>query len=399
MLKRCLGAITLALLLAMPTVAQERIAVLDTELPRGIDPKVIIPVTEKIMEEFVRSKLFTVLDRAFINKTLSELEFSTTDLTAGDSEKLATIGGFLKATYIVVSTVQQLDRTYFLSAKMIEVKTGVITAQASVNQEGSIAVLIDMAGDLGRKLVAAAMGQDSVATSRPSGRLGAPETTQMAPDSSLNVKEPDTPPQKPQPKSPEPKKSFSSFSLDLGASALTAIIDNGSRNGSWDLATTSYTKNVDFEAEPLSGLSIGASTLFPFGLFYFSAGASYWNCTYSGSDSYFDIEVTLSGLELFSGLGINVVLGPIMLYAGPRLEFLIIQADHLSDSRSSTYRDYTYYNDFNGLGFGYEVGVDLRLGGFLLGLRLSGVPTFFAGDSDTIELNASSLTGRIGLAF
>ncbi|HQO66630.1 MAG TPA: hypothetical protein PLI66_07815, partial [Spirochaetales bacterium] len=159
MIKRACCVVALALSIAA-VGAQERIAVLDTVLPKGIDAKVIIPITEKIMEEFVKSKLFTVLDRSFIANTLSELEFSTSDLSSGDSEKLATIGGFLKASYIVVSTVQQLDSTYFLSAKMIEVKTGVITAQTSVNRAGGVAVLIDMAGDLGRQLVAASMGQD-----------------------------------------------------------------------------------------------------------------------------------------------------------------------------------------------------------------------------------------------
>ena len=58
MIKRACCVMALAFSIAA-VGAQERIAVLDTVLPKGIDAKVIIPITEKIMEEFVRSKLFT----------------------------------------------------------------------------------------------------------------------------------------------------------------------------------------------------------------------------------------------------------------------------------------------------------------------------------------------------
>ncbi len=90
----CILALFLAI--AVTIGAQERIAVLDTELPKGMDAKVILPITEKIMEEFVKSKLFIVLDRAFISRTLGEPEFSSSDLTTGDSAKLAKICDFLK---------------------------------------------------------------------------------------------------------------------------------------------------------------------------------------------------------------------------------------------------------------------------------------------------------------
>ena len=62
--------LTLLLLAAVVLPAQERLAVLDTVLPEGINQQVVIPITEKIMEEFVQSKLFIVVDRSFIEKTL-----------------------------------------------------------------------------------------------------------------------------------------------------------------------------------------------------------------------------------------------------------------------------------------------------------------------------------------
>jgi TolB-like protein len=140
-------AFALLIGLSAAVYGQERLAVLDTVLPTGITRSVILPVNEKIMEEFVRSKAFTVVDCAFIEKTLSEQEFSLSDLVA-DEVKLAEFGGFLRATYIVVSTVERIETRYFLSAKMIIVKTGVIAAQASANRDGTATVLIDLAEEV-----------------------------------------------------------------------------------------------------------------------------------------------------------------------------------------------------------------------------------------------------------
>lgn len=385
MMNRYLGAVALALALAIPAAAQERIAVLDTELPKGVDPKVVIPITEKIMEEFVRSKLFTVLDRAFINKTLSELEFSTSDLTAGDSDKLATIGGFLKATYIVVSTVQQLDRTYFLSAKMIEVKTGVITAQASVNEEGSLAVLIDMAGNLGRKLVAAAMGQESIASSRPSGRLGAPETTAPPSVPEASPPEPeDAPP--PREASKPPRDRFSVICLDAGAAATMGYTSETGYN---------FFDGVLGSTEAVSGSSYGLSATFPLGLLYLSGFGS------MTKSEYLERNPTATGetLSIGAGLGLNLPLGPIQAYAGIRaahMAFSILFED------TNTWETLTY--DFSGPGFGFELGADIRLGWLALGLRYAMDSGTLSPDDESLNLQdamvgAGALSLRAGLAF
>ncbi len=384
MVKRYLGAVALALALAIPAAAQERIAVLDTELPKGVDPKVVIPITEKVMEEFVRSKLFTVLDRAFINKTLSELEFSTSDLTAGDSEKLATIGGFLKATYIVVSTVQQLDRTYFLSAKMIEVKTGVITAQASVNEEGSLAVLIDMAGKLGRKLVAAAMGQDAVATTRPSERLVAAEAS--APPSSAEAKPRDGG-SIPQPgEASDPKRErFAVLSLEVGSGA-TVGYENGTYFNYYSWATD--------DTEAVSGLRVGASALFPIGGLYLSGSGSLTQAEFAGNLA----TVTSDTLALGVGLGLTLPLGPVQAFAGIRASYLAyaLAWDFVSPSAADTVTDYS------GPGLGFEVGADLRLGSLVLGLAFAidlGSLSEDGGQYPNAEVAAGALSLRGGLAF
>jgi len=382
MIKRACCVVALALSIAA-VGAQERIAVLDTVLPKGIDAKVIIPITEKIMEEFVKSKLFTVLDRSFIANTLSELEFSTSDLSSGDSEKLATIGGFLKASYIVVSTVQQLDSTYFLSAKMIEVKTGVITAQTSVNRSGGVAVLIDMAGDLGRQLVAASMGQD---VGSSGGRTAVQPTQSSAPQTSA------PPPGRPSkgggelPAEPRRKPArFSSVTADVGSAATIAVFLGNYYD--MDLYT-----HLEEESEAVSGLSYGVSGLFPAGLLYLSVGASLTD-TESGS---VDWDTYTQSLEVSAGAGLDIMVGPVMLYGGARISYLLL-------TWTEEYYDYSSNEGtWSGLAYGFETGADARLGRLVLGLRYSFVMGTITEVGDAwVDLDAAtgSLSLRAGFAF
>jgi len=348
---RLYAALIFSLVVAFSAGAQDRIAVLDTELPKGMDTKVVIPVTEKLMEEFVRSKKFTVVDRSFITKTLSELEFSTSDLTSGDTDKLATIGGFLKATYIVVSTVQLLDRTFFLSAKMIEVKTGIISAQASVNRDGPVSVLIDMAGELGRKLVAAALGQDF----QPDARTATPQTSTS---SARPSREPAIRGER-----------FSTISADFGTGVLGLT----------------------------TGLSYGVSVMFPSGLFYISGGAELLD---TASEEYLYVmdyyTDYYSDFDLFLGAGLNFILGPVQLYAGPRVSYTAIS---LSIYDSAGYED-SYYS-YSGIGYGFELGTDLRLGSFAIGVRYSTLWGAVESDYDysTSDFENGALMLRLSWAF
>jgi TolB-like protein len=348
---RLYAALVFLLVVVFSAGAQDRIAVLDTELPRGMDTKVVIPVTEKIMEEFVRSKRFTVVDRSFITKTLSELEFSTSDLTSGDTDKLATIGGFLKATYIVVSTVQLLDRTFFLSAKMIEVKTGIISAQASVNRDGTMAVLIDMAGELGRKLVAAALGQDV----QPNDRTATKQT------STASVRQ--------QREQPVRGTRFSTISADFGTGVLGET----------------------------SGLSYGVSTMFPSGLFYISGGAGLMD---TASDEYpYAYEYFIdyySDFDLYLGAGLDIMLGPVLVYAGPRISYTDVSLS-IYDSDD----DEVAYYAWSGIGFGLELGADLRIGSIAIGVRYAALSGELTSDDGyaTSEFKNGTLMLRLSWAF
>jgi raffinose/stachyose/melibiose transport system substrate-binding protein len=147
-------ALAAAILLPALAWSLPKVAVLDLSLQKGIDATVAAPVTESLMEEVVGARAYVVLDRAYIEQVLKEKEFQLSGMVS--DTQVAQAGQYLGADYVVAGKIQLVGDTYFVVAKMIEVKTGVIVAQSSEQGEGKIAVLLNMAHAVGKKLVSSA---------------------------------------------------------------------------------------------------------------------------------------------------------------------------------------------------------------------------------------------------
>ena len=145
-------AVALTLLLAGTALfALPHVAVLDTILAAGMDPTAAIPVTDKIVEELVNSGKYTVLDRTNVDQILREKEFQ---LSSGivRNEEIRQAGEYLGADYVVLANVSRVGSTYVISAKMIDVVTGEIAAQASTEKQGKIDVLLEIARTVGKQI-------------------------------------------------------------------------------------------------------------------------------------------------------------------------------------------------------------------------------------------------------
>ncbi len=143
-----------------------KVAVLDAVLPKGFDRNVSVVVTEKLNEQLVKSGKYVVLDRTTVGQSLKEIEFQMSGLV-GDAELKkagAQLSTRLGASYVVVAQVSVVSGTYFVSAKMIDLKTGEITAQASDEEEGKVSVIFKIAERAGSKLAA---GGRAVGVSTP----------------------------------------------------------------------------------------------------------------------------------------------------------------------------------------------------------------------------------------
>lgn len=127
------------------------VAVLDTILAPGMDPTVAVPVTDKIVEELVNSGKFTVIDRANVEQILREKEFQ---LSSGivRTQEVRQAGEYLGADFVIVANASRVGSTYVISAKMIDVVTGEIAAQASTEKQGKIDVLLEIARFVGKQI-------------------------------------------------------------------------------------------------------------------------------------------------------------------------------------------------------------------------------------------------------
>jgi TolB-like protein len=150
------------LLLPAFVFAKPQVAVLDTILAAGMDKTVAAPITDKIIEELVNSGKYTVIDRANVEQVLREKEFQ---LSSGvvKNEEVRQAGEYLGADLVIATNASRVGSTYVISARMIDVVTGEIVAQASAEQKGTIDVVLDVARTVGRQI----SGQSVVVATKP----------------------------------------------------------------------------------------------------------------------------------------------------------------------------------------------------------------------------------------
>ena len=217
-----------------------------------------------------------------------------------------------------------------------------------------------MAGELGRKLVAASMGQEAP---RASGKTAVQPSQPEAPARVVEQKAP---------REARPQGDrFSTASVDIGTGVFG-----------------------DF-----SGLSYGASAIMPSGLFYMSAGASMIDVE---SDEYYSSYYAdyftdyYSDLDIYIGAGVDIMLGRILMYVGPRVSYTIVSLYSLD-----SWGDEWLPSTWSGIGYGLEFGVDLRLGSFAAGVRFSALSGDVTEDSygDTLGFENSTLMLRASYVF
>jgi hypothetical protein len=128
-----------------------QIAVLKTLLANGLDPTVEPLLTGKIEESYVRSGRYQVLDRANIEQILKEKEFQLSSGLVSNEDAQRT-GDYLGADLVVVANASRIGQLFALSAKVIDVATGVIAAHSSAEKAGKIEVLLELARQVGAEL-------------------------------------------------------------------------------------------------------------------------------------------------------------------------------------------------------------------------------------------------------
>jgi len=165
------GLVLAAVLMAAPGVliAQPSLAVMDAVVEGGLDPAIRVPITEKIIEQAVASGKYVVLDRANVTQVLEEKEFQFSGMVKDTEIKQA--GEYLGADFVGAARVSKVGETYFISAKIIDVETGAIVAQASAEKKGAADVVFELANTVGTKLMGGRLSADQEAVLIEPGEL------------------------------------------------------------------------------------------------------------------------------------------------------------------------------------------------------------------------------------
>jgi len=312
---------SLLLLLVFPALfvaALPKVAVLNALVNDKIDPSVVTPVTDKVVEKLVASSSFVVLDREYVDQVLKEREFQLSGMVT--DQDISKAGKYLGAQYVVVIRVELVGDTYFVSSRMIDVETGVIYRQASAQGEGKLAVLLSLADQVGSTIAGLKVAPPATAQGRAQ-TLVRPSTDQ---DTTAN-----TPP--PPQTAPAPARATTSNkALENIGFRLYVGVGNGTQ------AVGSSTKDIQagdiYFIIPLDGpLCMTA------------------NFTYiDGSSSN---ALTSYGFDMGIGLALPIA-NFIMPWGSAKLGFSTLSA-----------------SDYSGFEAAVDLGVDLKLGSFLMGVR------------------------------
>jgi len=355
--------------------AQPKVAVLDAVVPAKMDQSVVEPVTEKVIERLVVSGRYTVLDRSNISQVLKEREFQVSGMVS--DEEITEAGKYLGADFVVVVKVQQVTDTFFLSSKMIAVKTGVIANQASKEGEGKLSVLIKLAeqvGDVlaGGTVLAPAAAESSSKTADASAQGRAREL--VTGDSGSK---PAAPAKAAPEATPAPVKSAAPKPASDNRIGLRLYLGVG---GGTQEVTFEGDGGTAEETVDISGGDLYAMWS-PWKHFGFVTNFS----AFSGYDSYDDLY-TLSSFDV----GVSYAL-PI----GWFMPWVAVKAGYAS----LNYDTGTFDETADAFEFGMDLGVDLRLRSFLLGMRYQIQASSFEFEYWTTDSAAVEFLFMIGWRF
>jgi TolB-like protein len=339
-MKRVILAASILVIAAATLWSQPKVAVLDAIIPQNMDPSVVVPVTEKIVERLVVSGRFTVLDRANIESVLKEREFQVSGMVS--DQDVVTAGKYLGADFVVVAKVQKVGDTYFISAKMINIKTGVIANQTSAQGEGKLSTLIDLAAQVGEVLSGGAV----TAVSSTGGQN--------------DISKPVEPQKEKKHRAASPMTSTNyigvggTYSLDVWDVKASDSLYQYTKSYSWDFGSGSLTYSGKY---------------FQLGVGYVASlsGKYAWNNTWTGLSDSGKITATQSFLTFSGLLKYPIYLGSLTFFPLGGIEYdLNLSYKDSSGNDLKALLDSTGKDSLNLFFLQIGAGVEIKLGALIL---------------------------------
>jgi len=344
--------------------AQSKVAVLDASLGAGVDANASAIVADTLNEQFVKSKDFIAIDRAYISSIQEEKKFQLSgDVNSDDIKEL---GATFGAKYLCIANVSQLGSTYTVSARLIEVETAQVVSQESARQRGQIDVLFNVAEEVGAKLIGKGLAEQEE-----------------------KAKEAELVPSKKQPAARTGKKP-GTFSRTTVSYMIPSFHGSG-----YDLMTDNFDAILTYGWNTWSG-GVDVHSLMTFRKYYYAAvsgsyGFEFVTNEYDDSEnsslSILDLRATVGGvypalknLQIYAGLGLGLqyfVLG----------EYWLI----VNEAEAGAFV------------YGIEIGTDYKLNNLVLSLRFqTGSSTFPAStvfDGYDEDFGYTALMIGVGFVF
>ena len=331
----------------------ESMAIPNTVTAEGVYPALSVTIADKIAEELLASNLYEILDRSYVAQVLKEQEFQLSGLVSEADVKKA--GDFLGADYVCVSRISRIEMFYVISAKIINVETGLIIAQTSAEEEGSTAVIFELSSRVGKQLVQSLRGDQPeteitgtvFAEESPRRETTPPRQEQPAPQESGQEARPA--PFVQQPAAAKPKRSHLTFSWMLPQFAGTAI---DVLEAEYDYAYTDLPTN-GFDMHLLLDMTNN---------FYFATSMGYGWQNFEGVGGY-EAE-DFSVLDLRLSFGMLFPLGSFSsLFFGGGLDYVIFTLGDNWDPGKGWMDE--------GFGISFEGGLDFYLSDLCLSARMN----------------------------
>jgi TolB-like protein len=146
------GLLVIFMFLSLGAVfALPKVAVLNPTMAKGIEAEVASPVVDKILEELLRSKKFSILDRASRDVIWQERNFQ---ITSGEikSSEIKEVGKGLGADFVVTVKINRVGSLLTMSTTMINVETLEVIAQVSSEAKDSEENLLKLATYCGQNI-------------------------------------------------------------------------------------------------------------------------------------------------------------------------------------------------------------------------------------------------------
>lgn len=127
---------------------------------QNVDSTILLPLSESIRRELVRSGKYKVINRGDMNLRLGEQMFVMSACVTGPCTGIMEAGQLLGVGKVIIGSINMIGKTYYLSLSLIDVKTGNIERISEDKFKGEVDGLIESSKRVTKRLMGERLLED-----------------------------------------------------------------------------------------------------------------------------------------------------------------------------------------------------------------------------------------------